>query len=60
MKRCRVTATYKPNEAEVYQASISIPNSYPDALDEARVTVVKMVHDLLKDALDQVGRVEET
>ncbi len=54
--RTCITATYRANEAEVYSVTISLPVSYPDALDEARMQAVRGVREMLADALAQVPR----
>lgn len=52
-KPTRIVATYKMAEDKYVQASISIPGNYPDAVAEAKATVVATVHDMLADVLAQ-------
>jgi hypothetical protein len=56
VKRTSITATYRPNESEAYQCTVSIPHDYPDALDEARAQAVRCVREMLTDAMALVPR----
>jgi hypothetical protein len=56
MKRTSITATYRPNESEAYQCTISLPATWPDALDEARMQAVRCVREMLTDAMALVPR----
>lgn len=49
-KSVKVLATYKTNEGELFQCSVS-SGVYPDAIDEARAQAVRGVRELLADAL---------
>ena len=55
MARAKVVATYKPNETELFQVTVTASTSYPDALAEARSTAVRAVSEMLTDALEQYG-----
>lgn len=52
MARTKVTATYKPNETELFQVVVYAASSYPDALNEAAVTATKSVRTMIHDALE--------
>lgn len=50
--KVKVIATYRPNDAEVYQCVVTL-DAFPDAIDEARSQAVRGVHDMLADAIAQ-------
>lgn len=51
MARAKVTATYKPNETELFQVTVHCGTSFPDALAEARAAATRAVHDMIHDAI---------
>ena len=51
------TATYKPNDVELFQVTVRGEASYPDALDECRAQAVKGVHELIAAARAEYGEV---
>lgn len=52
-KLTNITGTYRLNEDELIQVSISIPGNYPDAIAEAKATVLSMLHEELADVIAQ-------
>lgn len=55
MKPTRVWAQFKPNADETYAVSVTIGASWPDAIDEARVTVQRIMDHMVETALEQYG-----
>ena len=53
MTRTRIVATYHIGPDEVIQCSISIPTNYPDAINEAKTTILAMMRDQLADVIRQ-------
>ena len=51
--RTRILATYRISEDELIQCSLSIPSNYPDAVSEAKATVLAMMHEQIADVLAQ-------
>lgn len=45
-KRASITAVYRMNEREFLQVTVALPTPYPDALNEAKTTVVAMMRDM--------------
>ena len=52
-RRASITGTYRLNENECIQFTVSMPNAYPDAVAEAKATVLSLLHDELADVLGQ-------
>ncbi len=51
--RATITGTYRLNEHEVIQCTVAMPNAYPDAIAEAKTTVLSMLHEELADVMAQ-------
>lgn len=53
-RKARVTGTYRMNENELIQFSVEVPNAYPDAIAEAKATVLSpLLHEELADIIEQ-------
>lgn len=53
MKRTTITVTYRLDDSELIQCTVSIPTNYPDVVAEARATVLALLHCELADVLAQ-------
>lgn len=53
MTRTRLVATYRYGPDDLIQCSISIPSSYPDAVAEAKSTLLAMMRETLADVIRQ-------
>lgn len=51
--RSKITCTYRIADDEALMFEVTIANSYPDAVAEAKTTVLSLLHDGLADVLDQ-------
>ena len=52
-KRAKITGTYRLDENELIQVTVEVPNAYPDAIAEAKATVLSMLSEELADVLEQ-------
>lgn len=52
-RRAKITGTYRMDAHEVIQVTVDLPNAYPDAIAEAKATVLAMLHEQLADVLEQ-------
>ena len=51
--RATITGVYRLDEHEAIQFTVTVPNAYPDAISEAKATVLAMLHDELADVMGQ-------
>jgi hypothetical protein len=52
-KRTKIVGTYKMNEDEFIQVSVVIDSNYPDAVAEAKATMLTGTRDMLADVIRQ-------
>jgi hypothetical protein len=52
-KRAKITGTYRISSEELVQFTVDVASSYPDALAEAKSTVLSLLHEELADVLHQ-------
>lgn len=57
-KRTKIVGTYRLSPDETVQFSISIPANYPDAIAEAKATVLAMLSEELADVMRQTRGVD--
>jgi len=57
-KRASITGVYRMDEHEAIQITVTMPNAYPDALDQAKATVLAMLHAELADVMGQTRPAE--
>lgn len=49
--KSRIVLSYRMNTDETYQVCVDAASSYPDSLDQAKVTAVAALKDMLADVL---------
>lgn len=54
--RTKIVGLYKIADDEVLQFTVTIASNYPDAISEAKATILGCLHDALADVLTQTRR----